>query len=84
MCLPKPKKDPAVAELVKQQEVAVEEERTKTREDVTEQKREDVDVEIERVAGMKKRRRGGRGRSSLITSGGAGGYRNQYALNRFG
>jgi hypothetical protein len=61
MCLPKPKVDPNVAELTKQQKADAEEAAREVQLDISKQKQEDKDLAITDIAAKKLRRRGGSG-----------------------
>ena len=70
MCFPKPKIDPNVAELTRQQKAAADEAAKEVQADITEQKQEDKDLAITDMAAKKLRRRrggsGGRQRYSML------------------
>jgi hypothetical protein len=59
MCLPKPKVDPNVAELTRQQKADADEAAREVQLDISEQKQEDKDLAITERAAKTLRRRGG-------------------------
>tara|TARA_R100001463_G_scaffold134359_1_gene196483 strand:+ start:600 stop:854 length:255 start_codon:yes stop_codon:yes gene_type:complete len=84
MCLPKPKRDPAIDELAKLQKAQVAEQEAAIAADITEEKQEDKDLAITERQGMKMRRRGGgRGRRRTMLAGGQG-YEGRFGTGRFG
>ena len=61
MCLPKPKVDPNVAELTRQQQADADAAARDVQLDISEQKQEDKDLAITDIAAKKLRRRGSSG-----------------------
>lgn len=61
MCLPKPKIDPNLAELTRQQKADADEAAREVQLDISEQKQEDKDLAITDRAAKKLRRKGGGG-----------------------
>lgn len=71
MCLPKPKVDPNVAELTRQQQADADSAAREVQEDISEQKQEDKDLAITDIAAKKLRRKGSGGarkRYSMLNS----------------
>jgi hypothetical protein len=71
MCLPKPKVDPNVAELTRQQQADADAAAREVQLDISEQKQEDKDLAITDIAAKKLRRRGSSGarkRYSMLNS----------------
>ena len=71
MCLPKPKVDPNVAELTRQQQADADAAARDVQLDISEQKQEDKDLAITDIAAKKLRRRGSSGsrkRYSMLNS----------------
>lgn len=71
MCLPKPKVDPNVAELTRQQQADADAAAKEVQLDISEQKQEDKDLAITDIAARKLRRKGGGGgrkRFSMLNS----------------
>tara|TARA_R100000781_G_scaffold50602_2_gene33487 strand:- start:11099 stop:11356 length:258 start_codon:yes stop_codon:yes gene_type:complete len=85
MCFPKPKKDPAVAELAKLQQAQAAEQKAQIAAGITEQKEEDKEQAITMTEGMKKRQRGrGKGRRRTMLAGGQGYDSRSFGMGRFG
>jgi hypothetical protein len=71
MCFPKPKIDPNVAELTRQQKADADDAAREVQLDISEQKQEDKDLAITERASKKLRRKGGGGgrpRYSMLNS----------------
>ena len=85
MCFPKPKKDPAVAELAKLQQAQAAEEKARIAAGITEQKQEDKEQAITMSEGMRKRQRGrGKGLRRTMLSGPQGYDTRSFGMGRFG
>ncbi len=83
MCMPKPKRDPAIDELTRQQKARLEEERAEIQAGIAREKEEDKEQAVTTREGMKMSKRGaGRGRRRTMLS--VGGYSpNNFGAGRF-